>query len=79
MYRIGQEEIDALAKSLLSRDFFKINNSGQAVLRFEEEWKTLLGKQYALLMTSARETRSSSRRTPTSPRPSRCSRRARSR
>ena len=52
MYRIGQEEIDALAKSLLSRDFFKINNSGQAVLRFEEEWKTLLGKQYALLMTS---------------------------
>ena len=52
MYRIGQEEIDALARTLMTRDFFKINNSGQEVLRFEEEWKQAMGKKYALLMTS---------------------------
>lgn len=52
MYRIGQEEIDALARTLMSRDFFKINGSGQEVFRFEEEWKKTVGKDYALLMTS---------------------------
>ena len=52
MYRIGQEEIDALARTLMSRDFFKINGSGQEVYRFEEEWKKEVGKSYALLMTS---------------------------
>ena len=52
MYRIGQEEIDALARTLMSRDFFKINGSGQEVYRFEEEWKKTVGKDYALLMTS---------------------------
>jgi dTDP-4-amino-4,6-dideoxygalactose transaminase len=52
MYRIGQEEIDALARTLMSRDFFKINNSGKEVYRFEEEWKKTVGKDYALLMTS---------------------------
>ena len=52
MYRIGQEEIDAVARAILSRDFFKINGSGQEVLRFEEEWKAFTGEDYALLMTS---------------------------
>ena len=52
MYRIGQEEIDALGRTLMTRDFFKINGSGQEVLRFEEEWKAAVGKEYALLMTS---------------------------
>ena len=52
MYRIGQEEIDAVARAILSRDFFKINGSGQEVLRFEEEWKAFTGSAHALLMTS---------------------------
>ena len=52
MYRIGQEEIDAVARVINSRDFFKINNSGQEVLHFEKEWGEYVGVQYALQMTS---------------------------
>ncbi|MBR4186258.1 MAG: aminotransferase class I/II-fold pyridoxal phosphate-dependent enzyme, partial [Clostridia bacterium] len=52
MYRIGQEEIDAVARTIMSRDFFKINNSGREVMHFEEEWKKMVGAKYALTMTS---------------------------
>ena len=52
MYRIGQEEIEAVARAILSRDFFKINGSGKEVYRFEEEWKKTVGTSYALTMTS---------------------------
>ncbi len=52
MYRVGQEEIDAFSRALLSRDFFKINGSGREVYRFEEEWKETVGTSYALTMTS---------------------------
>ena len=52
MYRIGQEEIEAVARAILSRDFFKINGSGREVLNFENEWKETVGTDYALLMTS---------------------------
>ena len=31
MYRIGQEEIDAVARAINSKDFFKCNGSGQEV------------------------------------------------
>jgi len=52
MYRIGQDEIEAVARAILSKDFFKINGSGQEVLHFEEEWKKVTGASYALTMTS---------------------------
>lgn len=52
MYRIGQEEIDAVARAIRSRDFFKINGAGREVYHFEEEWKSMTGSRYALLMTS---------------------------
>ena len=39
MYRIGQEEIDAVARAIMSRDFFKINDSGREVLNFEKEYR----------------------------------------
>ena len=52
MYRIGQEEIEAVARAIMSRDFFKINNGGREVMRFEEAWKETVGAKYALTMTS---------------------------
>ncbi len=52
MYRIGQEEIDAVARAINSKDFFKINGSGQEVLHFEDEWKEYMSTDYCLLMTS---------------------------
>ena len=52
MYRIGQEEIDAVARSILSGQFFKINSTGKEVLNFENEWKQTVGADYAIAMTS---------------------------
>ena len=52
MYKVGQNEIEAFSRALLSRDFFKINSAGREVLNFEEEWKKTVGAKYALTMTS---------------------------
>lgn len=52
MYRIGKEEIEAVARAINTKDFFKINGSGQEVLNFESEWKEYSGSDYCLLMTS---------------------------
>ena len=52
MYRIGKEEIEAVARAINSKDFFKINGSGQEVLNFESEWKEYMNTDYCLLMSS---------------------------
>ncbi len=52
MYRIGKEEIDAVARAINTNDFFKINNSGCEVLNFENELKEHIGSEHALLMSS---------------------------
>lgn len=52
MYRIGKEEIDAVARAINTKDFFKINGSGCEVLNFESEWKAYMNTDYALLVSS---------------------------
>ena len=52
MYRIGKEETEAVARAIFSRDFFKINGSGQEVLHFDDEWRRTVGAKYSLTMTS---------------------------
>ena len=52
MYRIGQEEIDAVARAINSKDFFKCNGSGQEVYNFENEWKAYTGAEHCVLMSS---------------------------
>lgn len=52
MYRIGQEEIDAVARVIRSGALFKVNDAGREVYNFEEEWKDLTGSQNAITMTS---------------------------
>jgi dTDP-4-amino-4,6-dideoxygalactose transaminase len=52
MFRIGQNEIEAFARAVMSRDFFKINGSGQEVLHFDDEWRQTVGARYSLTMTS---------------------------
>ena len=55
MYRIGQEEVEALKRVIESRQLFKINGGElQEVLNCEEELKKLMGVKYALLMTSGK-------------------------
>lgn len=52
MYRIGKEEIEAVARAINTKDFFKINGSGCEVLNFDKEWKTYAETDYCLLMSS---------------------------
>ena len=52
MYRIGQEEIDAVARVIETRALFKINSKGQDAMYAEEEMKEKFGTKHALLMTS---------------------------
>ncbi len=54
MYRIGQEEIDEVAKVINSKQLFRVGDpkSGhlQECVRFEKEWADKIGTKYALLM-----------------------------
>ncbi|MBR5031864.1 MAG: aminotransferase class I/II-fold pyridoxal phosphate-dependent enzyme [Clostridia bacterium] len=52
MYKAGKEEIEAFARAIMSRDFFKINGSGQEVQHFDDEWRRFVGARYSLTMTS---------------------------
>ena len=54
MYRMGQEEVDEVAKVILSKQLFRVGDPKaghlQEVERFEKEWAEKLGVKYALLM-----------------------------
>ena len=52
MYRIGQEELDAVARVFETRALFKINKKGQDAMFAEEEMKEKFGVAHTLLMTS---------------------------
>ena len=52
MYRIGKEEIDAVARVIEQKSLFKINNKLQETMHAEEEMKALFGTKYPLLMTN---------------------------
>lgn len=54
MYRIGKEEIEAVARVINSKSLFKINDGGQETMHCEEEAKALFGAKHALLMTSGK-------------------------
>jgi len=54
MYRAGQEEIDEVAKVLMSKQWFRVGDPAtghlQEVERFEDEWARTIGTKYALMM-----------------------------
>ena len=52
MYRIGKEEVEAVARVMETRALFKINKTEQDVMHAEEEMKALFKTEHALLMTS---------------------------
>ena len=53
MYRMGQEEIDAVAKVIYSKKLFKVNDGeNQEVANFEKEMREKLDTEHAVLMTS---------------------------
>lgn len=51
MFRIGQEEIDAVAKVLGSKQLFRVNNGLQEVDNFEKELAAKFGAKYVLCVS----------------------------
>ena len=52
MYRIGQEEIDAVERVIRSKKLFKINEACKESMHAEEEICSYLDTDYAIVMTS---------------------------
>jgi dTDP-4-amino-4,6-dideoxygalactose transaminase len=52
MYRIGQEELDAVKRVFDAKALFKINSTEQDAMHAENEMKELFSVKHALLMTS---------------------------
>lgn len=52
MYRIGQEEINEIAKVIQAGDLFKINDGLQESAQVESKLKEMLKTEYAIYMTS---------------------------
>lgn len=53
MYRMGQEEIDAVARVIESKQLFKVNSGDlQETYNCEKEMRERFGSEYAILMTS---------------------------
>lgn len=52
MYRIGQEEIDAIAEVIGSKKLFKINNGLRCAANYEKEARERFGAEHVILMTS---------------------------
>lgn len=51
MYRIGKEEIDAVARVIESRQLFRINDGLKEVEHFEEEWAKTIGTRYSICVS----------------------------
>lgn len=54
MYRIGQEEIDAISRVIKSKNLFKCNNGFQETMHCENELKEIFDCKNAILMTSGK-------------------------
>lgn len=52
MFRIGQEEIDAVARVISSGKLFKVNDANKETMHAEEEISSYTGAPHSLLMTS---------------------------
>ena len=52
MYRIGQEEIDAVAKVIRNGNLFRVNNALKEVETFEQELAHKVGRSYAVCVSS---------------------------
>lgn len=51
MFRIGKEEIDAVARVIESKKLFRVNDSSNEVNNFEKEWAEKIGVKYTVCMS----------------------------
>lgn len=52
MFRIGKEEVEAVARVIESKMLFRVNDGLREAEKFEEEFSKIIGTDYAVLMTS---------------------------
>ena len=51
MFRVGQEELDALKRVIDSEQLFRVNDGNKEAESFEKEFATAMGADYGLLMS----------------------------
>ncbi|MBE7048948.1 MAG: DegT/DnrJ/EryC1/StrS family aminotransferase [Ruminococcaceae bacterium] len=52
MFRMGQEEVEAVRRVVESGELFRVNNALQEADKFEKEWRETIGTDYAILLSS---------------------------
>lgn len=52
MFRMGKEEIEAVARVIESKELFRVNNALKETDKFEEEWAKKIGCEFSILMSS---------------------------
>lgn len=52
MFRIGQEEADAVARVLATGELFRVNTACQEAEKFDKEFSEVIGTKYSILLSS---------------------------
>lgn len=52
MFRMGKEEVEAVARVIETKELFRVNNGLHESEKFEEEYAKVIGTDYAILMSS---------------------------
>ena len=52
MFRMGKEEVEAVARVIATKELFRVNNGLKEAEKFEAEWADAIGTEYAILMSS---------------------------
>ncbi len=52
MFRMGKEEVDAVARVIATKELFRVNNGLKEAEKFEDEWAEVIGTDYAILLSS---------------------------
>ena len=52
MFRIGKEEVEAVARVIESKQLFRVNEALKEADNFEREFSEVIGTDYAVLMSS---------------------------
>lgn len=52
MFRMGQEEIDAVARVIESKELFRVNEALKEAEKFDKEFSKVIGTEYSILVSS---------------------------
>ncbi|MBQ3553143.1 MAG: DegT/DnrJ/EryC1/StrS family aminotransferase [Clostridia bacterium] len=52
MFRMGQEEIDAVARVIESKELFRVNTALKEAEKFDKEFSEVIGTEYSILVSS---------------------------